>query len=64
MKTKGYCTDVFFDAALDWIDRCRKEGKPFFCYVTPNAPHGPLDCPAGSDTPYLAKLKAAGVKDP
>ena len=64
VKTKGYCTDVFFDAALDWIDRCRKEGKPFFCYVTPNAPHGPLDCPAGSDTPYLAKLKAAGVKDP
>ncbi len=64
VKTKGYCTDVFFDAALDWIDRCRKEGKPFFCYVTPNAPHGPLDCPPGSDTPYLAKLKAAGVKDP
>ena len=64
VKTKGYCTDVFFDAALDWIDRCRKEGKPFFCYVTPNAPHGPLDCPRGSDTPYLAKLEAAGVKDP
>jgi arylsulfatase A-like enzyme len=64
VKTKGYCTDVFFDAALDWIDRCRKEGKPFFCYVTPNAPHGPLDCPRGSDTPYLARLEAAGVKDP
>ena len=64
VKTKGYCTDVFFDAALDWIDRCRKDGKPFFCYVTPNAPHGPLDCPPGSDTPYLAKLEAAGVKDP
>ena len=64
VKTKGYCTDVFFDAALEWIDRSRKEDKPFFCYVTPNAPHGPLDCPPGSDTPYLAKLEAAGVKDP
>ena len=64
VKTKGYCTDVFFDAAIDWIDTCRKADKPFFCYVTPNAPHGPLDCPAGSDTPYLAKLEAAGVKDP
>ena len=64
VKTKGYCTDVFFDAALDWIDRCRKEGKPFFCYVTPNAPHSPLDCPPGSDTPYLAKLEAAGIVDP
>jgi len=64
VKTKGYCTDVFFDAALDWIDHCRKEGKPFFCYVTPNAPHGPLDCPPGSDTPYLEKLEAAGSTDP
>jgi arylsulfatase len=64
VKTNGYCTDVFFDAAIDWIDRCRKEDKPFFCYVTPNAPHGPLDCPHGSDTPYLAKLETAGVKDP
>ena len=64
VKTEGYCTDVFFDAAIDWIDTCREEGKPFFCYVAPNAPHAPLDCPAGSDTPYLAKLEAAGVKEP
>jgi arylsulfatase A-like enzyme/acetyl esterase/lipase len=64
VKTKGYCSDVFFDAAINWIDTCRKEGRPFFCYVTPNAPHSPLDCPPGSDTPYRAKLEAAGVKDP
>ena len=64
VQTKGYCTDVFFDAAIDWIDRCRTEGKPFFCYLTPNTPHSPLDCPPGSDTRYLAKLEAAGVKDP
>ena len=64
VKTKGYCTDVFFDAAIDWIDARRTSGEPFFCYVTPNAPHGPLDCPPGSDTPYLAKLEAAGITDP
>jgi arylsulfatase len=64
VKTTGYCTDVFFDAALDWIDRCRKEDQPFFCYVATNTPHSPLDCPPGSDAPYLAKLEAAGVKDP
>jgi arylsulfatase len=63
VKTSGYCTDVFFDAALDWIDARRKEGQPFFCYVTPNAPHGPLDCPRGSDVPYRAKLEAAGITD-
>jgi len=64
VKTRGYCTDVFFDAAIEWIDACRKERKPFFCYVTPNAPHTPLDCPEGSDGPYLAPLEAAGINDP
>jgi len=64
VKTKGYCTDVFFEAAIEWMDRQRHGDKPFFCYLTPNAPHDPLDCPLGSDTPWLAKLEAAGVTDP
>jgi arylsulfatase len=64
VNTKGYCTDVFFDEAVTWMDANRKGGKPFFCYVATNAPHGPLDCPPGSDTPYLAQLEAAGIKDP
>jgi len=63
VKTKGYCTDVFFDAALEWIDERRTRSEPFFCYITPNAPHGPLDCPVGSDEPYLARLESAGIKD-
>jgi arylsulfatase A-like enzyme len=63
VKTKGYCTDVFFEAAIEWIDARRKSDEPFFCYLTPNAPHDPLDCPPGSDTPYLAKLEAAGIAD-
>jgi arylsulfatase A-like enzyme len=29
-KYKGYCTDVFFNAALEFIER-NKDG-PFFCY--------------------------------
>jgi choline-sulfatase len=64
LNTKGYCTDVFFDTALQWIEAQRKAGKPFFCYLTPNAPHDPLDCPPGSDTPYLEPLEAAGIADP
>ena len=62
--TQGYCTDVFFQAALDWIDECRQTEKPFFCYLTPNAPHDPLDCPAGSDAAVLAKLEAATISNP
>ncbi len=42
-KYKGYCTDVFFEEAINFIDASKKEGKPFFCYVATNAPHGPLN---------------------
>jgi arylsulfatase A-like enzyme len=43
VKTKGYCTDVFTDAAVKFIGADRK--KPFFAYVAFNAPHGPLQVP-------------------
>jgi arylsulfatase len=42
VKTKGYCTDVFFRQAQTWIDSVQGR-QPFFAYITPNAPHGPLD---------------------
>ncbi len=49
VQTKGYCTDVFFDKAIEWIKQCGKEEKPFFAYIVPNAPHGPLIPPLGYD---------------
>jgi arylsulfatase A-like enzyme/acetyl esterase/lipase len=61
VKTKGYCTDVFFDAALGWIDEQRKGDGPFFCYLATNAPHSPYDCPPGSDAASRAKLDQLGV---
>jgi len=36
---KGYCTDVWFDAALAFIKTHRD--RPFFAYLSTNAPHGP-----------------------
>jgi arylsulfatase A-like enzyme len=45
VKTKGFCTDVFFQAALGWIKERKETGKPFFVYLTPNAPHGPMFAP-------------------
>ena len=45
VKTEGFCTDVFFTAALDWIDQQRKTPQPFFAYVATNAPHGPFLAP-------------------
>ncbi len=37
---EGYCTDVWFDAALAFIEKHRDE--PFFCYLVTNAPHSPF----------------------
>lgn len=45
VKTKGFCTDVFFSQAIQWLDKVRNTGAPFFCYITPNAPHAPYICP-------------------
>jgi arylsulfatase A-like enzyme len=39
-KFSGYCTDVYFKAANDWI--ASAANRPFFAYLAPNAPHSPL----------------------
>lgn len=45
VKTKGFCTDVFFQAALGWIKKQLDAKQPFFAYIPPNAPHGPMIAP-------------------
>ncbi len=37
----GYCTDIFTDAAMDFIEA--HQDDPFFVYLSTNAPHTPLD---------------------
>lgn len=46
VQTKGYCTDLFFNAALAWIHKQERSKSPFFAYVSLNAPHAPLVAPA------------------
>jgi arylsulfatase len=55
VKTNGYCTDLFFDQALRWIDDTRKQKPPFFAYVTLNAAHSPLVVPESYYQHYLGK---------
>ena len=42
-KFNGYCTDVFFDEAIKYIQK--NKDKPFFAYISLNAPHGPFNVP-------------------
>ncbi len=63
VKRRGYCTDLFFAAGIAWIEEAARTDKPFFCMITPNAPHDPLDCPEGSDAGPRQRLAAAGLLD-
>ncbi len=58
-KTKGYCTDLFFSHATDWMRSRLDSGAPFFAMITPNAAHGPLQCPEA----YFQRHKGAVADD-
>jgi arylsulfatase A-like enzyme len=40
-RHSGYCTDIFFDAAMGYMRERKSSGEPFFVYLPTNAPHGP-----------------------
>ena len=53
VKTRGFCTDVFFRQALGWIKARKDEEAPFFAFISPNAPHGPMIAPEKYKRPFL-----------
>jgi arylsulfatase A-like enzyme len=60
VKTQGFCTDVFFAQAMQWIEGAR-QGKPFFAYITPNAPHSPYTARPEDAALYRDKVKDEDV---
>lgn len=50
---QGYCTDIFFNEAMSWIERHRRER--FFCYLAANVPHTPLTVPERYVEPFRHK---------
>ena len=53
VQTKGFCTDIFFKAALGWMKNQADADTPFFAYITPNAPHGPMIAPESYTKRFL-----------
>ncbi|GIZ09634.1 N-acetylgalactosamine-6-sulfatase [Flavobacterium sp. UMI-01] len=47
---KGYCTDVWFDETMKFIDT--NKNKPFFIYLPTNAPHSPWNVESKYAAPY------------
>ena len=52
-KFTGYCTDVWFDGVLRFIEA--NKDRPFFCYLPTNAPHGPFNVAEKYSAPYRGK---------
>jgi arylsulfatase A-like enzyme len=61
VKTKGYCTDVFFTQAMGWIKSHRDSKQPFFAYIPSNAPHGPFIVADEYKKPFEDKVKDKSV---
>lgn len=56
---KGYCTDVWFDLAMQWVRERHARGEPFFLYLPTNAPHVPHWVPEKYKQLYEGKGPAA-----
>ena len=57
----GYCTDVFFNAATEWIARGAadpNDRRPFLAYIPLNAAHTPLYVPGKYREPVRAAIAA------
>ncbi|QQE12696.1 arylsulfatase [Planctomycetota bacterium] len=52
VQTRGYCTDVFFDAAMGWMKQKQDKGEPFFLYLATNAAHSPYIAPERNQQKY------------
>ncbi|MEM9379634.1 MAG: arylsulfatase [Planctomycetota bacterium] len=50
---EGYCTDVWFREATEFIER--EDARPFFAYLSTNAPHGPFLVDEAYSKPYEEK---------
>ena len=53
-KYSGYCTDVFFKAAMDFMSAA--PGAPFFCYLPTNASHWPHNVAEDYVKPYRGRV--------
>ena len=58
-----YSTDIFADAAIDFIRHHSKNGKPWFCYLPFNAPHFPTAGNKRPDQPNIWQAPDWAFKD-
>ena len=58
VRTRGFCTDIFFAHAIEWMDEQLDAHIPFVAWIATNAPHEPLSCPPEYERPYAGRVPA------
>ncbi|GIX02120.1 MAG: hypothetical protein KatS3mg112_1057 [Thermogutta sp.] len=56
-QANRYCTDFWFDKALEWMSERARQKEPFLCYIATNAPHGPLWAQEKDAAPYQSLVR-------
>jgi len=59
-KRQGYCTDIFFDETIRFIEKNRR--NPFLAYLPTNAPHTPLEIDDKYWKPFEGKVDETTAK--
>lgn len=60
-RVDGFCTDVWFRLASQFIEKSHGDRTPFFCYLATNAAHAPDWAPAEDTAPYTS---VPGLQEP
>jgi arylsulfatase A-like enzyme len=53
VRRDGFCTDVYFDEAMEFARQNKRNQKPFFIYLPTNVPHRANNVPKEWMQPYL-----------
>jgi arylsulfatase A-like enzyme len=56
-RASKYCTDLWFDEAMGWMQKQTAAKRPFFAYIPTNAPHLPMWPPASHADLYAGKVE-------
>ena len=62
IKQSGeYCTNLWFNKAIEWMSGMAKQEKPFFTYLALNSPHGPFFSPIQDFLYYRDKVDSTSA---
>jgi arylsulfatase len=61
---EGFCTDIFFREAMDFMKVSAKKSLPFFCYLPLNAPHAPFYAPEKDIAEMEEAFYESGIEFP